>query len=69
MSSTHYPLRLPHLSEDLVKQLDEAVPPATIEAPPLSDARLHELLFAAGRRSLVDELVRLKARKDQDHGI
>lgn len=62
-----YPLALPRTVEDLIRQLDRNVPVAIIDAPPLPDARIQELMFEAGRRSLVDELVRLLERS-QTHG-
>jgi len=65
--SPGYPLSLPRTVEELVDQLDRQVPHATVESPPLPDARVHELMFEAGRRSLVNELVRLKERSTH-HG-
>lgn len=65
--SPAYPLSLPRTVFELIDQLDHQVPAAIIDTPPLPDARIQELMFEAGRRSLVDELVRLKERSTQ-HG-
>jgi len=61
-----YPLSLPRTVAELIDQLDRQVPVAIIDAPPLPDARVQELMFEAGRRSIVDELVRLKERSQQN---
>jgi hypothetical protein len=61
-----YPLSLPRTVVELIDQLDQQVPIAIIDAPPLPDARIQELMFEAGRRSIVDELVRLKERSQKN---
>ena len=53
------PRHLPTYSTDLVEQLDKLNPPVVVEKP-LHPDELAELAFQAGRRSLVDELLRAK---------
>ena len=65
--SQGYPLSMPRLAQDLIDQLNLQVPAAVVESPPVSEARIQELMFDAGRRAIVDELVRLKERS-QSHG-
>ena len=57
-----YPRTLPTMSADLVEQMHERVPPAVVEGPELSEQQTRDLIFQAGRRSVVDELVRLLER-------
>lgn len=53
------PTRLPRFSEDLVQQLDELNPPPVVRNLLATDEAIQELVFQAGRRSIVDELLRL----------
>lgn len=53
------PTRLPRFSEDLVQQLDELNPPPVVRNVLANDEAIQELVFQAGRRSIVDELLRL----------
>lgn len=65
--SQGYPLSMPRLAGDLIDQLDRQIASAVVASPPVSESRIQELMFDAGRRSIVDELVRLKERS-QSHG-
>lgn len=53
------PRHLPTYSTDLVDQLNELNPPVVVEKP-LTPDDLPELAFQAGRRSVVEELLRAK---------
>lgn len=55
------PTKLPHFSEDLVNQLDELNPPPVVRTILATDEAIQELVFQAGRRSVIDELLRLVA--------
>ena len=59
MASTSLPQHLPQSVEQLVKELDQLNPPATVDSHMLSADRIQELVYLAGRRSVVDELLRL----------
>ena len=52
------PNQLPTYARDLVTQLDKLNPPVIVESP-LSPDDIPTISFNAGRRSLVDELVRI----------
>ena len=52
------PNHLPTYAKDLVEQLDKLNPPVFIESP-LHPVDTPTISFQAGRRSIVDELVRL----------
>jgi hypothetical protein len=60
-----YPRTLPHSVVQLIEELDEAIAPARIDGPSIDEERLRELIFEAGRRSIVDELVRLLNRSKE----
>lgn len=60
-----YPRALPRSVDQLVEELDQAVSPAKIDGPEITEERLRELIFHAGRRSIVDELVRLLERSKE----
>lgn len=57
-----YPRVLPQSVIQLIEELDEAIPPARVDDPDVDETRLKHLIFQAGRRSLVDELIRLLHR-------
>ena len=52
------PRVLPETVLQLIKELDKLNPPVTLMSPPSSDD-LIELSYRIGRRSVVDELLRL----------
>jgi hypothetical protein len=54
------PTSLPIKVEQLVNELDKLNPPAVIETPNITEEKKRELIFQAGRRSVVEELLRLK---------
>ena len=62
------PHQLPALAVDLVSELDKANPPAVVTTylDILEDKRL-ELVFQAGRRSVVEELLRIIEKSDADN--
>jgi hypothetical protein len=62
MAQTSMPENLPHSIDQLIEELDLLNPAATIEGPPIDSETTQQLIFQAGRRSLVDELVRLLQR-------
>lgn len=59
MASTSLPQHLPRSVEQLIKELDQLNPPATVDSRVLSADRVQELVYLAGRRSVVEELLRL----------
>ncbi len=64
------PAHLPHTVDDLIDELD-ALNPAPVVDSPLVDAQaIQDLVFMAGRRAVVDELIRIKERnrKESLHG-
>ncbi len=65
-----YPARLPHTVSELIDDLDKVTPRPAVEGPITDDETLQKLVFDAGRRSIVDELMRLKNRtqKESIHG-
>ena len=61
------PTALPLNAESLVDDLDKLIPHATITSPDqLSEEGRWKLAFEAGRRSVVDELIRLKDEQQED---
>ena len=62
------PQRLPLTVDQLIHELDDLNPPVTLHSPPVPE-HLLELAYRVGRRSVVDELVRLTQRTEgDDHG-
>ena len=60
------PTALPLNAESLVDDLDKLIPHATITSPDqLSEEGRWKLAFEAGRRSVVDELIRLKDEQQE----
>ena len=60
------PTALPLNAEALVDDLDKTIPHATITSPEqLSEEGRRILAFEAGRRSVVDELIRLKDEQQE----
>jgi len=53
------PHHLPTHSVDLVDELDELNPPVVLSGP-IQEGDIQQLVYLAGRRSLVDELIRAK---------
>ena len=66
MASTSLPNRLPHSVKQLIEEMDKLNPPATVDERVISQDRLQELIYLAGRRSVVDELLRLLERANDD---
>lgn len=60
-----YPSSLPRTVDELIADLDRLIPTPTIESPPLDEQATQDLLFRAGRRSIVNELLLLQKRRDQ----
>lgn len=60
-----YPSTLPRTIDELIADLDRVVVTPNIESPPLDEPAIQDLLFAAGRRSIVNELLLLQKRRDQ----
>ena len=59
MASTSLPQRLPHSVKQLIEEPDKLNPPAVVESNQINAEQIQELLFLAGRRSVVEELLRL----------
>ena len=59
MDDHRLPHGLPTFSKDLVKQLEELNPRPVVEHLLTGEEAIQELVFQAGRRSVIDELVRL----------
>lgn len=53
---------LPPTVEELIRELDAKVRRAEVRSPDLNERRQQELIFQAGKRQLVDELI---ARMEQ----
>ena len=58
MAARSLPATIPLTSEQLIQELDELNPTPTIEGP-IDPETIQELVYQAGRRSVVEELVRL----------
>ena len=56
---TALPKHLPHTVEQLVEELDELNPSPVVAGPTVDGGDVQTLIFQAGRRSVIDELVRL----------
>lgn len=58
---------LPALAVDLVSELDKANPPAIVGGPlDMVDEKRMELIYRAGRRSVVEELLRILEGEGDD---
>lgn len=55
---TSLPANLPHSVEELIEELD-SLNPAPAVTGPIQQEDIQDLVFRAGRRSVVDELLRL----------
>ena len=62
MAATSLPENLPHTMDQLIEELDQLNPPPVVVGPITSDAEIQELVYSAGRRSVVDDLLRLLKR-------
>lgn len=62
MAATSLPENLPHTMDQLIEELDQLNPPPVVDGILTSDDQIQRLIFDAGRRSIVDELLRLLAR-------
>jgi hypothetical protein len=47
----------------LIDELDELNPPPVVEGPLTTEKEIQDHVFRAGRRSIVDELIRLKEKE------
>ena len=65
MDTTSLPQNLPRTVDQLISELDK-LNPAPIIIGPTDPASIQVLVFAAGRRSVVDELVRIRDREHND---
>ena len=61
MAATSLPENLPHTMDQLIEELDQLNPPPVVDGILTSDDQIQRLIFDAGRRSIVDELLRLLA--------
>ena len=59
---TSLPARLPARVNDLIMELDDLNKPPVIVGP-VDPKDIQELVFAAGRRSIIDELLRLQEKE------
>ena len=66
MKPSALPIHLPLTVDQLIQELDTLNPPVTLTAPAKPED-LIELAHRVGRRSIVDELLRLQ-RQGADHG-
>jgi hypothetical protein len=57
------PTHLPIQVEQLIDELNELNPPPVVEGPLTSEKEIQDHVFRAGRRSVVDELLRLKEKE------
>ena len=57
---------LPPDTDTLIKELDRMVPPARVSGPVL-DTDVRELVFMAGRRDIVDQLIRIRDKELHGH--
>jgi len=57
---TSLPGHLPLQVEQLIDELDQLNPTPTVTGTLIEPLEIQTLVFQAGRRSLVDELIRLK---------
>ena len=55
------PQRMPSNSEELIEELDEMIQPPVVQGP-LEPEDIQQLVFEAGRRSVVDQLLTLLKR-------
>jgi len=65
MASTSLPGNLPRHVEQLVLELDDLNPAPVVDGPITCEEQIQELVFLAGRRSIVDELLRLLAKSKE----
>lgn len=54
------PTHLPITIEQLIEELDELNPPPVVEGPLIDEKSIQTHVFLAGRRSVIDELIRLR---------
>lgn len=59
MATTSLPQRLPVSVKQLILELDQLNQPAVVNSHQINAEQIQELLFLAGRRSVVEELLRL----------
>ena len=57
----HLPLTIPQL----IEELDELNPPPVVTGHLIDDECIQSLVFHAGRRSVVDELIRARDHKEE----
>lgn len=67
VTSTSLWTRLPATAETLIDELDAIVPPASVEGP-VADEGLRQLIFLAGRRDLVNQLIRIRDNERRRDG-
>lgn len=65
MDMTSLPQNLPRTVDQLISELDK-LNPAPIITGPTDPESIQTLVFAAGRRSIVDELARIRDRENND---
>ena len=56
------PARLPHTVDELVDELDALNPAPVVDSMLINEQSIQELVFKAGRRSVIEELLRIKTR-------
>ena len=59
MAMTTLPATLPFQVDQLIEELDALNPVPVVTGPITAPEQVQELVFQAGRRSIVDELLRL----------
>ena len=59
MATTSLPAHLPHRIDQLIEELDALNPAPVVDGLLTDSEKIQYLVFQAGRRSVVDELVRL----------
>ena len=59
MERTSLPEHLPHTMDQLIEELDILNPAPVVDGTITNDEQIQRLVFEAGRRSLVEELLRL----------
>ena len=56
------PATLPHHMDQLIEELDTLNPAPVVTGPVTTAEEIQTMVFAAGRRSIVEELIRLKEK-------
>ena len=66
MATTALPSHLPRTVDQLIDDLDLLNPSPVVTGTLTDAASVQELVFLAGRRSVVDELIRVREREKEN---